>query len=236
MPHKPRPTWPWTKPPSCSCPQVLCQIPAWTHPRPAALSPARHLSRGDTKESQCHQHCQLPLPSRNRLGYSSPQNPMGSERETGKEGRDYSREHSRDPSLPQAAPQHRENFSSSVAMENATFHPEMPQGSALTSTDPPAPALWKLRAHNVTPQVLLKLHRPGSQLELFLGTDNFRAISVPHWGQRCWGWLCRCAQMCPAEAAPGEMAPQRGPAWVSPSPNPQGQSLQGPWWLPSPEM
>lgn len=54
----------------------------------------------------------------------------------GKEGRDYSREHSRDPSLPQAAPQHGENFSSSVAMENATFHPEMPQGSALTSTDP----------------------------------------------------------------------------------------------------
>lgn len=62
---------------------------------------------------------------------------------------------------------------------------------------PPAPPLWKLRAHNVTPQVLLKLRRPGSQLELFLGTeraDNFRAISVPHWVQRCWGWLCRCAQ------------------------------------------
>lgn len=135
--HKPRPTWPWTKPPSCSCPQVLCQkIPAWIHPRPAALSPARHLSRGDTKEPRCHQHCQLPLPSRHSLGYSSPQNPVGSGRETGRKGRDYSREHSRDPSLPQAASQQGENFSSSVAMENATFHPEMPEGSALTSIDP----------------------------------------------------------------------------------------------------
>lgn len=85
--HKPRPTWPWTKPPSCSCPQVLCQIPVWTHPRPAApvsaLSPPGQLSMGDTKEPQCH-HYQLPHPSRNSLGYSSPQNPIGSEREMGK--------------------------------------------------------------------------------------------------------------------------------------------------------
>lgn len=85
--HKPRPTWAWTKPPSCSCPQVLCQIPAWTHLRPAApvsaLSPPRHLCRGDTKEPQCHHH-QLPPPSRNSSGYSSPQNPMVSERDMAK--------------------------------------------------------------------------------------------------------------------------------------------------------
>lgn len=95
--------------------------------------------------------------------------------------------------LLQGAPQHRGNFSSSVAMENATFHPETPQGSALTSTDP-QPHHCGNWEHTM---LHLKLHRPGSQLELFLGTerpDNFRAISVPRWGQRCWGRLCRCAQ------------------------------------------
>lgn len=224
--HKPRPTWPWTKPPSCSCPQVLCQIPAWTHPRPAALSPARHLSRGDTKEPQCHQHCQLPLPPRNSLGYSSPQNPMGSERETGKKAEITPGS----PSAQRELQQECGNGKCHISPRNAT-------GISPDQHRPPAPPEWKLRAHNVTPQAFLNLHRPGSQLELFLGTerpDNFRAISVPHWGQRCWGWLCRCAQTCPAEAAPGEMAPQRGPAWVSPSPHPEGQSLQGPWWLPPP--
>lgn len=50
-----------------------------------------------------------------------------------KEGRDCSGEHSRDPSLPQAAPQQGENFSS---RKMPRFTPEMPQGSALTSTDP----------------------------------------------------------------------------------------------------
>lgn len=113
--HKLRPTWPWTKPPSCSCPQVLCQIPAWTHPRPAALlsalSPPRHLPRGDTKEPQCHQHCQLLPPSRNSLGYSSPQNPVGSEREMRKKAEIT-------PGITAGIPsQHRENFSSTVAME-----------------------------------------------------------------------------------------------------------------------
>lgn len=90
-------TWPWIKPPSCTWPQVLCQSPTWTHPRPAAsaLSPPGHLCRGDTKEPQCHQHSlthhQLPPPSRNTSGYSSPQNPTGSEGENRKKGRDCSR-------------------------------------------------------------------------------------------------------------------------------------------------
>lgn len=50
-----------------------------------------------------------------------------------KEGRDYSRDHSRDsPSAQRELQQHCGN--GNVAMENATFHPEMPRGSALTST------------------------------------------------------------------------------------------------------
>lgn len=59
---KPRATWPWTKPPSCSCPQVLCQIPAWTPQASCpglSTVPTTHFSRGDTRESQCHQHSVL---------------------------------------------------------------------------------------------------------------------------------------------------------------------------------
>lgn len=154
-------------------------------------------------------------PSRN----SSPQNPKGSEGEMRKKGRDCSWEHCRDPSPLQAA---RREFQQ---QENATFHPRNATGISPDQQRTPAPPWWKLRAHNVIPQIFLKLLRPRSQLELFLGAerpDKSRAISVPHWGWRCWGWLCRCAQMCPAEAAPGGMAPQGGPARGSPPPDPQG--------------
>lgn len=114
----------------------------------------------------------------------------------GKEGKDGSR--AGIPPCPRQ-PLARREFQQ---QENAPFHPGNAMGISPDQHRPPAPPPWKLRALNV----FLKLHRPCSQLELFLGTerpDKFRAISVPHWGWRGWGWLCRCAQMCPAEAAPG---------------------------------
>lgn len=160
-------------------------------------------------------------PSRN----SSPQNPKGSEGEMRKKGRDCSWEHCRDPSPLQAA---RREFQQ---QENATFHPRNATGISPDQQRPPAPPWWKLRAHNVIPQIFLKLLRPRSQLELFLGAerpDKSRAISVPHWGWRCWGWLCnvpRCAQQRQLlegwhhrGVLPGGHLPQ----------TPKGQSLQGP--------
>lgn len=109
-------------------------------PRPpapvSALSPPRHLPRGDTKEPQCHQHSlthhQLHPSLQEHLELQLSPKSNGIRGGNGKRRQRLLRGEAEIPPSPRQPPQQGGNFSSRKMQH---FTPEMPRGSALTSTE-----------------------------------------------------------------------------------------------------